>query len=122
MDHDIYKRRSARAQGSTLFIRLEVHKETIAVAYVGAERGAAVTSLGTTGTRQGDIDTLIRKRQGKGKTLHLVYEAGPCGYWRSRSLTKKALTCWVVAPAPIPTKAGDRVKTDLRPWATARPS
>jgi transposase len=58
---------------------LDVHKETIAVAYVGAEREAAVTSLGTSGTRQCDSDKVIRKLQGKGKTLHFVYEAGPWG-------------------------------------------
>jgi transposase len=60
---------------------LAVHKDTIAVAYVGEERGAEVTSLGTIGTRQCDIDKLIRKLQGKGKPLPLVYAAGPCGYW-----------------------------------------
>lgn len=102
------------AHASTLFVGLDVHKETIAVAYVGEEREAEVLSLGTIGTRQGDIDKLIRKLQGKGKTLHCVYEAGPCGYWLYRYLTKKKLTCWVVAPSQIPKKAGDRVKTDRR--------
>ena len=74
-------RRSARAHSSTLFVGLEVHQETIAVAYVAEEREAEVLFLGTSGTRQGDIDKLIRKLQAKGKTLHFVYEAGPCGYW-----------------------------------------
>jgi transposase len=102
------------AQASTLFVGWDVHKETIAVAYVGEEREAGVLSLGTIGTRQKDIDALVRKRQGKGKSLHLGYEAGPCGYWLYRSLTKKTLKCWVVAPAQIPKKAGDRVKTERR--------
>lgn len=102
------------AQASTLFVGLDVHKETIAVAYVGEEREAEVVSLGTIGTRQGDIDKLVRKLQGKGKRLPFVYEAGPCGYWLYRYLTKKELTCWVVAPSQIPKKAGDRVKTDQR--------
>jgi transposase len=31
-----------------------------------------------------------------------------------RYLTKKRLTCWVVAPSQIPKKAGERVKTDRR--------
>jgi transposase len=44
----------------------------------------------------------------------LVYEAGSCGYWLYRSLTKKNLKCWVVAPACLPKKAGDRGKTDRR--------
>jgi transposase len=102
------------AHTSTLFVGLDVHKETIAVAYVGEEREAAVLFLGTIGPRQGDLDKLIRKLQAKGKTLHFVYEAGPCGYWLYRYLTKKKLKCWVVAPSQIPKKAGDRVKTDRR--------
>jgi transposase len=102
------------AQASTLFVGLDVHKESIAVAYVAEEREAEVVFLGTIGTRQGDIDKLIRKLQAKGKPLHLVYEAGPCGYWLYRYLTKKKLQCWVVAPSQIPKKAGDRVKTDRR--------
>jgi transposase len=102
------------AQASTLFIGLDVHKESLAVAYVAEEREAEVVFLGTIGTRQGDLDKLMRKLQAKGKQLHLVYEAGPCGYWLYRYLTKKGLTCWVVAPSQIPKKAGDRVKTDRR--------
>jgi transposase len=111
---NIYKRRSAKAQASTLFVGLDVHKETIAVAYVAEERGAEVVSLGTIGTRQGDIDKLIRKLQGKGQRLHFVYEAGPWGYWLYRYLMKKKLLGWVVAPSCIPKKAGDRVKPDRR--------
>src|SRR5215813_3144719 len=111
---EIHRRRSAMTHPSILFVGLDVHKETIAVAYVSEEREAEVIALGTIGTRQGDIDTLIRKLHSKGKTLHFVYEAGPCGYWLYRYLTKKALRCWVVAPSQIPKKAGDRVKTDRR--------
>jgi transposase len=102
------------AYTSTRFVGLDVHKETIAVAYVGEERGAEVTSVGTIGPRQSAIDKLIRKLQAKGQKLHLVYEAGPCGYWLYRYLSRKGLTCWVVAPSQIPKKAGDRVKTDRR--------
>jgi len=102
------------AQGSTLFVGLAVHKETIAVAYVAEDREAKGVAFGTIGTRQGAIDKLSRKLQAKGKRLPLAYEAGPCGYWLYRYLTKKNLRCWVVAPSQIPKKAGDRVKTDRR--------
>jgi transposase len=68
------------AHTSTLFVGLDVHEETIAVASVAEEREAEVVFLGTIGTRQGDVDKLIRKLQAKGKPLHFVYEAGPCGY------------------------------------------
>jgi transposase len=102
------------SQSRTLFIGMDVHKETIAVAYVAQEHGAEVTSLGTIGTRQCDLDQLIRKMQSKAKHLIFVYEAGPCGYWLYRYLTKKGYDCWVVAPSLMPQKAGDRVKTDRR--------
>jgi len=102
------------SQSSTLYVGLDVHKESIAVAYIGQAHGAEVSSLGTIGTRQCDIDTLIRKMQSKAQHLVFVYEAGPCGYWLYRYLTKKGHLCWVVAPSLIPKKAGDRVKTDRR--------
>ena len=68
---------------------MDVHKESIAVAYIAQTHGAEVTSLSALGTRQCDIDQLIRKMQSKATPLLFVYEAGPCGYWLSRSLTKK---------------------------------
>jgi transposase len=101
-------------QSSTLYVGLDVHKESIAVAYVAQEPHAEVVYLGTIGTRQCDIDTLIRKLQSKSPHLVFVYEAGPCGYWLYRYLTTRGHICWVVAPSLIPQKAGNRVKTDRR--------
>ena len=102
------------AQSSTLYIGLDVHKESIAVAYAAKDYGTDVVYLGSIGTRQCDIDKLVRQLQSKAKRLVFVYEAGPCGSWLYRSLTKKGYDCWVVAPSLIPKKAGDRVKTDRR--------
>jgi transposase len=101
-------------QSTTLYVGMDVHKESIAVAYVAQDHGAEVVYLGTVGTRQCDIDKLIRQLQSKSNHLIFVYEAGPCGYWLYRYLTKKGHVCWVVAPSLIPKKAGDRVKTDRR--------
>src|SRR5712691_3892709 len=86
----------------------------MAVAYVAQEHHAAVVSLGNIGTRQCDIDQLIRKMQSKSKHLLFVYQAGPCGYWLYRSLTQKGHVCWGVAPSLRPKKPGDRVKTNRR--------
>jgi transposase len=97
-----------------LYVGLDVHKDSIAVAYAPEDRGAEVVSLGAIGTRQCDIDKLIRKLQAKGSPVMFAYEAGPCGYWLYRYLTKKGCACLVVAPSLIPRKAGDRVKTDRR--------
>ena len=93
---------------------MDVHQESIAVAYIAQDHGAEVTYLGTIGTRQADIDQLVRTLQSKAKHLIFVYEAGPCGSWLSRHLSQKGYHCWVVAPSFIPQKAGDRVKTDRR--------
>ncbi|HSF32089.1 MAG TPA: IS110 family transposase [Candidatus Tectomicrobia bacterium] len=101
-------------QSTTFYVGMDVHKESIAVAYVAQDHGAEVVFLGSIGTRQCDIDQLIRKLQSKATNLVFVYEAGPCGYWLYRYLAKKGHGCWVVAPSLIPKKAGDRVKTDRR--------
>ncbi len=96
----------------TLFVGLDVHKDTIAVAYAPNDRGADVVSLGTIGTRQCDIDKLTRRLESKGATLVFGYEARPCGYWLYRYLAQRGFSCSVVAPSLIPRKPGDRVKTD----------
>jgi hypothetical protein len=49
-----------------------------------------------------------------GQALHFCYEAGPCGYGVQRQLTRLGHRCDVVAPALIPRKVGDKVKTDRR--------
>jgi transposase len=93
---------------------MDVHKDSIAVADVAQDHGAEVTYLGTVGTRQYDIDNLVRKMPSKAQHLVFVDEAGPCGSWLYRYLTKKGYNCWVVAPSLMPKKSGDRVKTDRR--------
>jgi transposase len=59
----------------------------------------------------------IRKLIGKlgpVKQLRACYEAGPTGYVLYWQLTTLGVDCQVVAPTLVPTKAGDRVKTDRR--------
>jgi transposase len=99
---------------TSLFVGLDVHKDTIAVACAGAGRQGDVLSLGTIGTRKADIDKLLRKLVARGATLHFAYEAGPCGYGLYRYLTGRGFDCQVVAPSLIPKKPGDRVKNDRR--------
>ena len=40
------------------------------------------------------------------------YEAGPTGYELARTLVAAGMRCEVIAPSLIPTRPGDRVKTD----------
>jgi len=99
---------------TAFFVGFDVHKDSIAIAYAPDERGAEVIFLGPIGTRQCDIDKLIRQLHSRAPRLLFVYEAGPCGYWLYRYLKKKGQDCIVVAPSLIPRKPGDRVKTDRR--------
>jgi transposase len=50
---------------NTLYVSLDVYKESIAVAYAAEDRNSEVISLGSIGTRQCDIDQLSRKLQSK---------------------------------------------------------
>ena len=59
-------------------------------------------------------DTCVRPLTSKAKPLVFVYEAGPCGSWLSRDLTKHHLLGGVVASSLVPKQAGDRVKTARR--------
>ncbi|MFM0327927.1 IS110 family transposase, partial [Caballeronia glebae] len=97
---------------STVYVGLDVHKDSIAVAY--ALGMGEVEQLGRIGTTKTDIDRLCKRLQSKGRQVRVVYEAGPCGYGLYRELVQKGFDCMVCAPSLIPKKPGDRVKTDRR--------
>ena len=59
-------------QSSTRYVGRDVHKESIAVAYVAEDHPAEVMYLGALGTRQSDIDTLVRKLQSNSPQLVFV--------------------------------------------------
>jgi transposase len=101
-------------QSSTLSIGMDVHKDSIAVAYVAPDHGAEVTSLGALGTRQCDIDQRVRTMPSKATPLIFVDDAGPGGDWLDRDRTTNGYDGWGVAPAWIPHTPGDRVNTDRR--------
>src|SRR2546422_3281046 len=92
-------------------VGLDVHAETIAVAV--AEPDGEVRPLGIIPNRPEAVARLIRKLGPRGQ-LRVCYEAGPCGYVLYWQLTKLGVACDVVAPTLVPTKPGDRVKTDRR--------
>jgi transposase len=93
------------------FLGLDVHAETIAVAV--AEPDGEVRSLGTIANREESIRKLVKKL-GAPEHLRACYEAGPTGYVLYWQLNQLGVECAVVAPTLVPTKAGDRVKTDRR--------
>jgi transposase len=101
-------------ESPTLYVGMDVHQDSIAVAYVAHAHDAQVVYLGTSGTRQAAIDQLIRHLHAKANRLVFVYEAGPCGSWLYRYRRNKGYVCWGVAPSLIPKTAGDRVNTARR--------
>jgi hypothetical protein len=93
------------------FVGLDVHADTIAVAIAEPEGG--VRSVGVIPNRMESIRKLAGKL-GPVQHLKVCYEAGPTGYVLYWQLTALGVACEVVAPTLVPTKAGDRVKTDRR--------
>lgn len=93
------------------FLGLDVHADTIAAAI--AEPNGEVRQLGIIPNRLESVRKLVNKLQPAG-TLRACYEAGPTGYVLYWQLTSLGVNCEVIAPSLVPTKAGDRVKTDRR--------
>jgi transposase len=93
------------------FIGLDQHAATIAVAVAESGRDGEVRSLGTIPNRPEAVRKLVSKL-GPPETLRFCYEAGPCGYGLYWQLVGLGAQCEVIAPTLIPTKAGERVKTD----------
>lgn len=83
---------------------------TVAAVLLPGQRTPALHSMTS------DSPTILRfvtrlRRQGP---VQCCYEAGPCGFELQRALAADGLACDVIAPALIPRRAGDRVKTDRR--------
>lgn len=97
---------------STVYVGLDVHKESITAAY--AIDGGDVEVLGKIATTKTEIDRLCVRLQSKARHVRAVYEAGPCGYGLLRRLQSNGFDCMVCAPSMIPKKPGERVKTDRR--------
>ena len=99
---------------SIRFVGLDVHKETISVALAeGGERGEARV-YGEIANRPDALRKLMSRLAHDSHELHFCYEAGPCGYGIQRQLTDTGHDCVVVAPALIPKKPGERIKTNRR--------
>ena len=94
------------------YVGLDVHKDSIVIAVAEQGRSAARD----VGKFASDWESLRKQleRLGNGFTLKVCYEAGPTGFELHRRLTDAGYDCQVVAPSLIPSKPGQRIKTDRR--------
>lgn len=88
-----------------IFIGLDTANEYSEVGYVADGYDQKPVLMSRIRSTKQDVEKLARQLQSKfaGATLTFTYEAGPCGYWIYRILTKLGHQCFVVAPS-IPKK------------------
>jgi transposase len=96
------------------YVGLDVHKDSITIAVAEEGREGEVRVYGKISNDFNQIDKVMRKLISQNGQLQCVYEAGPCGYPVYRHLKSQGIDCTVVAPALIPKKSGERIKTDRR--------
>jgi transposase len=96
---------------STPLIAFDQHAATtVAAVLLPGQRTPALHTLPS------DSPTILRfvKRLQRQGPVQCCYEAGPCGFELQRALVGQGIPCDVIAPALIPRRAGDRIKTDRR--------
>lgn len=93
------------------YVGLDVHVKAIRVAAVGPD--GEVVDRGEVPNRPAAVIAKLERIAAAG-ALRVCYEAGPTGYSLVRALRAAGISCIVIAPSLIPTKASDRVKTDRR--------
>ncbi|NMI07918.1 IS110 family transposase [Paenibacillus sp. SZ31] len=97
----------------TKYVGLDVSKEKIAVAVANEGREPAYF-IGMFPHTEKAVRKFIQTLTQDGSSLEICYEAGPTGYALYRLLTQMGISCSVIAPSLIPSRPGDRVKTDRR--------
>ncbi|MGD1978123.1 MAG: IS110 family transposase, partial [Akkermansiaceae bacterium] len=102
----------------TLYLGLDVHKEQTVIAILEGDRESEPRHYGSVSTSQHTLERSIRRiaksHRRNLSDLYVCYEASGCGFWIARRLLQMGVRCDVIAPSLIPTKSGDRVKTDKR--------
>ncbi|HEU4694182.1 MAG TPA: IS110 family transposase [Vicinamibacterales bacterium] len=97
----------------TTYVGIDAHKKDLFIAMLVGTQAAPVTW--TVPNEANAVRRLVRKleREAPGP-VRACYEAGPCGYALQRQLTTARVSCQVIAPALVPRKPGERVKTNRR--------
>jgi transposase len=97
----------------TTYVGVDAHKKDLFIAMLVGDRTAPVTWQ--VANEPQAVRRLVRKleREAPGP-VRVCYEAGPCGYALQRHMTTPRVACQVIAPALIPRKPGERIKTNQR--------
>jgi transposase len=97
----------------TTYVGIDAHKKDLFIARLVGTQTTPVTW--TVPNEPNAIRRMVRtlERDAPGP-VRACYEAGPCGYALQRQMTTTRVACQVIAPALIPRKPGDRIKTDRR--------
>src|SRR3970282_1125176 len=98
----------------SMFVGLDVHKETIDVSIAEGHRDGEVRHYGVIASDLEPLDKVVRALRAPDRRLHFVYAAGAGGLGIKRHLAKHGEDCVVVSPSMVPKRSGDRVKTDRR--------
>jgi transposase len=100
------------------YIGLDVHKETVAIAYTHSGSRAEATYHGSCGGSRLSVEralTALAKKLGVvRKELKVCYEAGPTGYVIARRLRQLGIECVVMSPSKTERKPNEKIKTDKR--------
>ena len=97
----------------TTYVGIDAHKKDLFIAMLVGTQATPVTW--TVPTEPTAVRRLIRKLECEAPgPVQACYEAGPCGYALQRQMTTTRVACQVIAPALIPRKPGERVKTNAR--------
>jgi transposase len=92
-------------------LAMDVHKNTISTGLL--EPGSTSPVLDKISADDESVRRLIARFDDPAQ-VWACYEAGPTGYELARTLRRAGMRCAVIAPSLIPTRQGDRVKTDKR--------
>jgi transposase len=103
---------------SEAFVAFDVAKAKHAVAVAEGGRRGEVRFLGEIENTPATLERMIKKLAGRYGRLHVCFEAGPTGYGLYRQIQDLGHDCMVVAPALIPKRSGERVKTNRRDAVT----
>ena len=105
-------------QYSEVFVAFDVAKRKHALAVAESGRKGEVGFLGEIENSAATIEQTLKKLARRYGRLHVCFEAGPTGYGLYRQVLELGHDCMVVAPALIPRRAGERVKTSCRDAVT----